>query len=123
MSVSRPNTQFIDFKFEQDNGQGRASVNIIREVVQIVHHFKYNKQFKRGGERWHGNINFPESECSMEKVVYMQRSVVQQEDTNETEGKCSHNCCQTSYVVWCRDLETISGHEARLYGNEERILI
>ena len=37
----------------------------------------------------------------MENLIDMQRSVVQQEDTSETEGKCSHNC---SSVVWCRDL-------------------
>ena len=33
----------------------------------------------------------------MEKLVYMQRSVVQQEDTNETEEKCSHNYSQTRF--------------------------
>ena len=30
------NTQFIDFKIEQDNGQGRESVKIIREVGIIL---------------------------------------------------------------------------------------
>ena len=37
MKISRPNTQFIDFKF----GQGREPVKIIGEELQRVHHFKY----------------------------------------------------------------------------------
>ena len=40
-SISRPKTQFIDFKFGQDNGHGREPVKILREELQIVHHFKY----------------------------------------------------------------------------------
>ena len=41
MRISRPKTQFIDFQFGQDNGQGREPVKILREELQIVHHFKY----------------------------------------------------------------------------------
>ena len=41
MRISRPNTQFIDFKFGPDNGQGREPVKIIGEELQRVHHFKY----------------------------------------------------------------------------------
>ena len=41
MRISRPKTQFIDFKFRQDNGQGRVSVNILGEELQIGQHFKY----------------------------------------------------------------------------------
>ena len=41
MRISRPNTQFIDFKFGLDNGQGREPVKIIDEELQRVHHFKY----------------------------------------------------------------------------------
>ena len=41
MRISRPKTQFIDFKFGQDNGQGRKPVNVLREELQRVHHFKY----------------------------------------------------------------------------------
>ena len=31
MKISRPKTQFIDFKFGQDNGQGREPVKILEE--------------------------------------------------------------------------------------------
>ena len=41
MMSSRPKTQFIDFKFGQDDGQGREPVNILGEELQRVHHFKY----------------------------------------------------------------------------------
>ena len=41
MRVSRPKTQFVDFKFGQDNGHGREPVNILGEEPQRVHHFKY----------------------------------------------------------------------------------
>ena len=41
MRISRPKTQFIDFKFGLDNGQGREPVKILGEELQRVHHFKY----------------------------------------------------------------------------------
>ena len=41
MRISRPKTQFIYFKFGQDNGQGREPVKILGEELQRVHHFKY----------------------------------------------------------------------------------
>ena len=41
MMISRPKTQFMVFKFGRDNGQGRESVKILGEELQIVHHFKY----------------------------------------------------------------------------------
>ena len=47
------------------------------------------------------NINYTESECSMEKLEEMQWCVVRHEDAIETEGKGLHNYGQTSYVVWC----------------------
>ena len=47
MRISRPNTQFIGFKFGQDNAQGRGMT-----------------------------IDISQSECSMEKLEEMQRSVV-----------------------------------------------
>ena len=39
--ISRPKTQFIDFKFGQDNVQGREPVKIVGEELQIVHHVQY----------------------------------------------------------------------------------
>ena len=39
MRISRPKTQFVDFKFAQDNGQGREPVKIPRKELQRVHHF------------------------------------------------------------------------------------
>ena len=42
MRISRPKTQFMDFNFGQDNGQGRESVKILGEDLQRVHHFKYH---------------------------------------------------------------------------------
>ena len=33
MRISRPKTQFIDFKFGQDNGQGREPVMILGEEL------------------------------------------------------------------------------------------
>ena len=44
-------------------------------------------RFMCGGDRRQGNINYTESECSMEKLEEMQWSVVRQEDASETEGK------------------------------------
>ena len=41
MRISIPKTQCIDFKFRQDNDQGRELVKIIREELQRVPHFKY----------------------------------------------------------------------------------
>ena len=41
MMISRPKTQFIAFKFGQDNGQGRDPVNIPGEELQRVHRFKH----------------------------------------------------------------------------------
>ena len=41
MRISRPKTQFIDFKFGQGNGEGREPVNILGEEIQRVHRFKY----------------------------------------------------------------------------------
>ena len=38
MRISRPKTQLIDFKFGQDNGQGRE---LLGKELQRVHHFKY----------------------------------------------------------------------------------
>ena len=40
-TISRPKTQFRDFNFGQDNGQGRGPVKILGEELQRVHHFKY----------------------------------------------------------------------------------
>ena len=37
MRTSIPKTQFIEFKFGQDNGQGRQPVKIIGEELQRVH--------------------------------------------------------------------------------------
>ena len=101
MRISRPKIQLIDFKLGEDNGQGRESVKILGEELQRVHHFNWSK---RGGDRRHGNRNYTESECSMEKLEEMQWSVVCQEDASETEGNGLQNCCQTRYVVWCRYL-------------------
>ena len=39
--ISRPKTQFIDFKSGQDNGQGREPVKILWEELHRVYHFKY----------------------------------------------------------------------------------
>ena len=41
MRISRPKTQFIDFKVGQGNGQGREPAKIIGEEQQRVHRFKY----------------------------------------------------------------------------------
>ena len=41
MRISRSKTQFIDFKFGQDTGQGREPVKILGEELQRVHHFRY----------------------------------------------------------------------------------
>ena len=50
MRVSRPKTQSIDFKFGQDNGQGREPVKILGEELHRVHNF-FVYRFKRGGDR------------------------------------------------------------------------
>ena len=41
MTTSRPTSQFIDFKFGQDNGQEREPVKIAGVELQRVHRFKY----------------------------------------------------------------------------------
>ena len=52
MRISIPKTQFIDFKFGQDNGHGREPVKILGEELH---------RFKRGGDRMHDDRNFTES--------------------------------------------------------------
>ena len=39
MRVNGPKTQFIAFKFGQNNGQGRETVKILGEELQRVHRF------------------------------------------------------------------------------------
>ena len=41
MRISRPKTQFIDFQFGEDTGQGRGPVKILGEELQRVHQFNY----------------------------------------------------------------------------------
>ena len=41
MRISRPKTQYIYFKFGQDNGQGREPVKILGEELQRLHRFMY----------------------------------------------------------------------------------
>ena len=41
MRVSRPNTQFMDFSFEQNAQRNRPQVKILGEEVERVTHFKY----------------------------------------------------------------------------------
>ena len=74
MRISRPKTQFIDFKFGQDNGQGREPVKILGEELQRVHHFKYlgSSVEDTGGM----TTEMSQSECSMGKLEEMQWSVV-----------------------------------------------
>ena len=43
MRISRPKTQFIDFKFGQGNGQGREPAKILGEELQRVHNFEVNE--------------------------------------------------------------------------------
>ena len=72
--ISRQKTQFIDFKFGQDNGQGREPVKILGEELQRVYHFKYpaSSVEETGGT----TTEISESECSMAKLDGMQWSVV-----------------------------------------------
>ena len=56
----------------------------------------------------HGKVAPPKQKSWLRR---WQWSVAWQEDANETEGKCSQNCGQTSSVVWCGDL-----------GNNERTI-
>ena len=74
MRISRPKTQFIDFKFGQDNGQGREPVNILGEELPRVHHFNYlgSSVEETGGM----TTDISLSECSMAKLEEMQWSVV-----------------------------------------------
>ena len=41
MRISRPKTQFVDFKFGQDNGPGREPVTVLGKELLRVLHFKY----------------------------------------------------------------------------------
>ena len=41
MRISRPKTQFMDFNFGQDNGQGREPVKILGEELQRLHHLSF----------------------------------------------------------------------------------
>ena len=74
MRISRPKTQFIDFKFGQDNGQGREPVQILGEELQRVHHFKYLGSSVE--ETACMTTEISQSECSMGKLEDMQWSVV-----------------------------------------------
>ena len=45
------------------------------------------KHIGSSAEDWrHDNINYTHSECSIEKIVEKQKSVVRHEDMSETEG-------------------------------------
>ena len=68
MRVGIPRTLSIDFKFGQDNGQGRERVTILEE--------RCNMWLKRGGAWIHGNVNYTERECSVDKLLETQRNVV-----------------------------------------------
>ena len=41
LRISIPKTQFLVFKFGEDNGQGREPVKFLGEELQRVHHVKY----------------------------------------------------------------------------------
>ena len=44
MMISRPKSQFIDFKFGQDNSQGREPVKIPGDELQRVHRLSISVQ-------------------------------------------------------------------------------
>ena len=74
MRISRPKTQFIDFKFGQDNGQGREPVKILGEELQRVHRFKYlGASVEETGCM---TAYILQSECSMWKLEEMHWIVV-----------------------------------------------
>ena len=72
MRISRPKTQFTNFNFGQDNGQGREPVKILGEELQRVLYLGSSVEETVR----HGNRNYTESECSIEKLEEMQWSVV-----------------------------------------------
>ena len=85
MRISRPRTQFMDFKFEQNQQGNREPVKILGEELERVTNFKYlgtsmeeeggmETEMKAGGSR-------------LEKLEEMQRSTVRQKDASETEGE------------------------------------
>ena len=50
MRISRPKTQFMVFKFGQDNGQGRDRVKILGEELHRLQHYKYlDSRVETGG--------------------------------------------------------------------------
>ena len=61
MRINIPKTQFVDFKFRQDNGQGREPIKGSRGRATKSASC-YVCRFKRGGDRRHGNRNYTESE-------------------------------------------------------------
>ena len=74
MRISRPKTHFIDFKFGQDNGQGREPVKILGEELQRVHRFTYlgARVEETGGM----TTEISQGGCSKGKLEEMQWSVV-----------------------------------------------
>ena len=74
MRISRSKIQSIDFKFGQGNGKWREPVKILGDELH------------RGDVR-HGNINYTESESSMEELEEILWCVARPEDVSETEGK------------------------------------
>ena len=122
MRISRPKTQFIDFKFGQDNCQGREPVKILREELQRVHHFKHlgssveetgcmttgiSQRVSAAWRNW--------KRCS--RVLFDRRMSV------KLKGKVYKTVVRPALLYGAETWATTRGQEARLEVNEMRMLI
>ena len=121
MRISRPKTQFIDFKFGQYNGQGREPVKILGEELQRVHHFKY---LGSSVETTGGMTTDISQRVSAAWINWkrMQWRVVLHEDAGETEGKVYKTVVRPALLYGAETWATTRGQEARLEVNEMTML-
>ena len=117
MRISRPKTQFIDFQFGEDNGQGRGPVKILGDELQRVHHFKYlgssveetggmtTEISQRVSAAWANWKRCSGVLCDIRMPVKL-----------KPEGEGLQNCGQTSSVVWCRILGDNEGTRSTTRG-------
>ena len=120
MRISRPKTQFIDFKFGQGNGQGREPVKIIGEELQRVHRFKYLGASVEETESMTTEISQRVSavwgnwkRCS--GVLYDRRMPV------KLKGKVYKNVVRQALLYGAETWTTTRRQEARLELNEMRM--
>ena len=119
MRISRPKTQFIDFKFGHDNGQGREPVQILGEELQRVHHVEYlgSSVEETGGMTTESS----QSECSMRNWKRCSGVLYDRRLPMKLKGKVYKTVVSPALLYGAETWATTRGQEARLKVNEMRM--